>query len=245
MWSSHKWKAPFVLILLMLLGVPAGSQSGKTSDDISDRYVLPKEDDSDWWSRFKSDSLEVTRVEKEVAPGTLRIAGFNIDDEFEDIAARLGKATVAERSFQEQVCYVSTDAKHKVYLIFEVDELGSNFYLFSGGEAWRGRNLCRKTSQVSVQTHTASGLRLGLLPSEVQLILGPPDAVAADRFAYSRVVQHHTSAAEFARRRKMYPDSSDQQAHAELDTFEQYIDIDIRFTDSRLSYLSVSVSGGN
>jgi hypothetical protein len=242
MWSSKDWKAAFFLILLMLPGVPARSQTGKTSDDISDRYVLLKDDDSDWWSNMRSESLEVTKVEKDVAPGTLQIANLNVDADFEEIAAKLGKASVAERNFRDQVCYVSADARQDVHLIFEYDEFGSNFYLFTGGAEWNGNNLCFKTKQISMRTQTRSGLRLGLLPSEVQAILGPPDGVDADRFVYSRIVWHHPSPAESAERRKMYKDLSEQRAGTELDTFQQDIHIEARFTDSKLSFLVVSLS---
>jgi hypothetical protein len=37
----------------------------------------------------------------------------------------------------------------------------------------------------------------------------------------------------------MYPRLSDEQAHAEFDTFQQNIYVEARFTDAKLAYLAV------
>jgi hypothetical protein len=201
MWPKNWSKVVFLVLFLLPPCLNAGSQRGQVENDA----VSLDHDDSDWWSKAFSEKLDVTTGEKGLAPGTLQIADISIRTDFEEIAAKLGKAVFVGRNFRNQVCYVSDAPGQEVHLIFEVDELGSNFYLFTGGEDWNGSNLCFKTRRVSMRSHTGSGLRLGLLPSEMQSILGPPDAIDGDTFAYSRSVLHKRSPAEFAELRNMYP----------------------------------------
>jgi hypothetical protein len=243
MWSSKEWKAPFVFVLLVLLGVPARAQSG-CADGNPDS--VPIDDDSDWWSVSNSSPFEpialMSPVEKDVAPGTSQIAGVSLRDDFDDIAAKLGKTPMIDRPFRNQICYTSAESTQKVYLVFEVSEIDTSFYLFSGGPTWSGNNLCHQNKQISTDLTTDSGLRLGLSERQVRGILGEPDGVRGKTLTYSRKVWRPRSPEDFERLRKDQPELSDQQAHAQFDMVEVDIHIHARFADSKLTYLGVSES---
>jgi len=218
MWSS-RWKVLFALILFLLLGLPISSQPAGFDNETDS---VPLDDDSDWWSvtfPLPWAPMSADPVEKEVAPGTSQIAGVSLHDEFDDIAAKLGKTPMMDRPFRNQICYSSADGAQKVYLVFEVSEIDQSFYLFTGGPKWSGSNLCRGIRQVSTDLTTDSGLRLGLSEGQVKGILGEPDSATRDTFIYSRKVR------------------SPEDPEAVV-----FIQIRVHFTDSKLTYLGVSES---
>ena len=207
-------------------------------------------DHSDWWSinneHFHAPELKAQN--KDIAPANFQIVGVTLGShQFEKAAAKLGKAETVQRgdasTGREQVCYVSARAGRRVHLVFEFAELESTFYLFAGGAGWKGANLCVLSSKVSSNTSTASGLRLGLMRSEVEAILGKPDGVYGDKVVYSREVTRRTTPAEFERLRKESGEQlSDKAAHEKFDFYPAEVYIEARFANSKLNYLAVSES---
>ena len=127
-----------------------------------------------------------------------------------------------------------------VHLVFEFGEDESLFYIFAGGRDWKGSNYCVRSTQVSGNLSTASGLRLGLAPQQLEDILGHPDATVGDTLFYFRQVHKKSTPAEFEEQRKEYPEKlSDALAHEKFDfhTVEQYIVA--KFANSKLYYLAV------
>ncbi len=209
-------------------------------------------DRTDWWSINNGSSLRknVKVGHENVAVGTFEIAGVNLgSDQFEKRAIKMGKAPIVERgdasTGRQQVCYVAADDARKAYLIFEVGEDESVFYLFNDGADWIGEKLCLRTKQVSISSGTNSGLKLGLTRAEVEAALGKADATFDDRLVYSREVREKTTSAEFEKLRNEYPEHlSDKVAHEKFDFYSIDIYIEARFGKSGMSYLAVEKSGG-
>jgi hypothetical protein len=144
-------------------------------------------------------------------------------------------------SGREQLCYVSSKGTEKLYLIFEYGEVDATFYLFAGGRSWHGREFCASSEKISRTLSTPSGLRLGLTRKQVEAILGKPDMVADNRFVYFRENERKTTADEFERLRRDYPEQlSDKDAHEKFDSYTVQTYIEARFTGSGLNYLVVS-----
>jgi len=228
---------PISLLLICALLSPASrAQSTRLNDH------------SDWWSILNEESHgpEVKRNSKPIDDANFQIAGVAIGErQFEQLGAKLGKAKEVERgdasTGRHQVCYQSVEATEKVHLIFEFGEVEGTFYLFSGGQNWRGNELCVKSKAVSTGLSTSSGLKLGLGRPEVEAILGPPDAVKSDRVFYSREVRHKATRSEFEEQRKEYPEKlTDDEAHRKFAFFDVGAFIEARFVNSKLNYLAVS-----
>jgi hypothetical protein len=205
-------------------------------------------DTSDWWSMNNEHfhGRDVKPQDKDLDARNFQIAGVSVNDGFEKIAAKFGRAKIVERgdaSFgRSQVCYVSADDSAKVHLIFEGAEgEESYFYLFVGGADWKGSSLCVKSNLVSLNLRTPAGLGLGITPAEMKAILGPPDLVAGDRVIYSRVVERKATPQQFERFRKEYPEIlSDKRAHEKFDHFPVGMSIEAKFQGAKLIYLLVS-----
>ena len=208
-------------------------------------------DSSDWWSLIRREEVpaEIVRVtpkDKPIDDASFEIAGVAIGgQQFVELARKLGKADEIQRgdaaSGRRQVCYESAKGNPAVHLIFEFGEVEGTFYLFQGGADWNGSKACAKSTLISKNLMTRSGLRLGIERSRVEAILGPPDAVRADRIFYSREVRRKTTQKEFEEMRKDYPAKlSEQEAHDQFDFVEENCFIELHFRNSRLVYLAVS-----
>jgi len=207
-------------------------------------------DSSDWWSINREDPRpgNVKPSNHELQSSSFSLAGVTLGKGgVEAITARLGQAPEIERgdasTGRSQLCYTSA-ANSAVHVVFEFGEDESVFYLFSGGTPWRGSKYCVQSKRVSKSLSTASGLRLGLTRSEVEAVLGHPDATTANEFVYSRQFDRKTTPTEFETMRREYPATlSDEEAHRKFDSYsvEQYVLA--RFADFKLVYLAVSVSG--
>ncbi|HTS06404.1 MAG TPA: hypothetical protein VMP68_12540, partial [Candidatus Eisenbacteria bacterium] len=203
------------------------------------------DDHSDWWSILNEHSRgpRIKPSGHDLDARNFEIAKLDLAKvSFADIAARLGRAARIRRgdasSSREQACYVSAHGSMPTYLIFEFGEDVSNFYLFADGEGWKGRSSCAKSEQLSSDTSTFSGLRLGLTLEQFKAILGQPDSTADSELVYSRAVKTKSTPEQFERQRKEYPDAlSDRVAHEKFDFYTVSLYIEGRFTDSKLSYL--------
>lgn len=214
--------------------------------------VVRLKDHSDWWSILNEGSRgpDINPSAGDLDPKTLQIAKLDARKvDFKDITAKLGRAVRIQRgdasTSREQACYRSASFRGPIYLIFEFGEDESNFYLFADGEDWSGRNFCASSKKVSSDISTASGLRLGLTPDQFKAILGQPDTTVDHKLVYSRAVKVKSTPEQFDRQRKEYPDVlSDTLAHQKFDFYTVSIYIEAKFSDSKLSYLVVSRSGG-
>ena len=207
-------------------------------------------DSSDWWS-INTENLrgpEVAPASRELQSNNFYVAGVTLGHGgFDAITARLGRATVIGRgdgsTGRFQVCYTAA-TNSAVHLVFEFGEDESIFYLFSGGSPWKGSKYCVQSKRVSKRLSTASGLRLGLTRPEVEAVLGHPDATSRDELVYSRQFEQKSTPQEFEVFRSDYPQKlSDEEAHKKFDSYpvEQYVLA--RFSDLKLVYLAVAVSG--
>ncbi len=206
------------------------------------------EDKSDWWSLLNEDSSVPTMKKppnKDLDSANFQILGVVLGNQFDQIAANLGRARSVQRgnasTGRQQICYVSADAQETIHLIFELGEVELAFYLFAGGADWNGSNLCRTSQKVSTTIATKAGLKLGLTRPQIEAILGEPDFASDDRLVYYREVERKTTPKEFARMRKNYSQPlSDQEAHAKFDSYTVGMYIEARLTNAQLNYLAVS-----
>jgi hypothetical protein len=161
-------------------------------------------DNSDWWSRqviFTNLDLSAPSTNlqlREPKPSNFQIGGVALGNLGDAVSQQFGKATNVVRGdaayARGQTCYIS-DGLPQVHLIFEGDGegFGSSFYLFEDGPNWTGSDFCAKSSRVSANLQTASGVRLGATPSQVQSILGNPSTVLPDRLVYVFEVERKNS----------------------------------------------------
>ncbi|MGZ4858586.1 MAG: hypothetical protein ACXV8M_03435 [Candidatus Angelobacter sp.] len=223
-------KSLFCLLLLI-------AQSPKLPDHV---YLR---DNSDWWSTFtRAGNIEPQKID--TSDGNFRILGISLDEGgFSEIPAKFGKATEVSRgdasTGRRQFCYASVD--NALHLVFEKGELDYSFYLFSGGPAWKGNEYCLKSSFVSSDISTASGLHLGMSPTDVEAILGKSNAATGDTLVYSRSIRKETSQKDLKKIRERSPNMSE----AELSNYRFYdlnVSIEARFAESRLIYLGIAKS---
>ena len=217
---------------------------------VAPAYAQRLDDSSDWWSINREDprTPNATPSNHELQSNNFSLAGVNLGQGgVEAITARLGQAPEIKRgdasTGRSQLCYNSA-ANSAVHVVFEFGEDESVFYLFSGGAPWEGGKYCVQSKRVSKRLSTASGLRLGLTRSEVEAVLGHPDATTADEFVYSREFEQKSTPQQFEVFRRDYPQKlSDEEAHEKFDSYDVQQYVLARFSDSKLIYLAVAVSG--
>jgi len=206
-------------------------------------------DDSDWWSILRSPEEPIGGKfqQREIANANFRITGvFLRDYSLEAIERVMGVAPTTGRgdasTGREQACYVSSDAAHPTYLIFEQGEVNAAFYLFSETTPWNGRNLCVSSKRVSTNVRTNSGLHLAQTPEEVVKILGEPSERRGDALYYLLHVEKKTPPDQFARVRAQHPELSEKQLHDDYDRYDLTVFICAKFRRSSMVYLAVSVA---
>jgi hypothetical protein len=209
-----------------------------------------RSDNSDWWSNetyLSAPQTEKTQ-HRELTIATLQIA--TIKAGFGEIAraqAKLGRATIVSRGdaagSRTQTCYVTSDSD--THLVFEEGGEGfdASFYLFSGGPSWHGSELCSRLPFPSQRIQTASGLRLGLTPTQVEAVLGKPSKVSPDKLTYDLAVKKRTPKSELEKLRRQ--EGAGMSEKDFLESFEFYyvsFFVVAKFKAAKLVYLGVTTS---
>jgi hypothetical protein len=207
------------------------------------------DDDSDWWSiiRANSEHFHLKPQNLDTDTSNFQIDGVAVgDDELPKIVMKLGKAITVSRgdaaTARSQICYLSADESEKVHLIFESGEVQYAFYLFADGPGWTGGDLCVKSQSVTTSLRAASGLRLGLTPSQVESILGKPTVRKNDKLAYFRQFRKRNSIRDLQRLRQAHSDLNEKEFQENYDFYYLTVYIEARFSGSKLSYLGLSMS---
>jgi hypothetical protein len=217
--------------------------------------------------------------DREISSANFRILGVELSPAmFKPIEEKFGSIHTVLRgdasSGRSQACYVSTDVKSKIHLIFEQGEVGSSMYLFAGGPDWYGSNRCIPSKLVSEKLTTASGLRLGLSPAKLLAILGQPSDCeipvpfttsidtdlkgipfpcdghrpvtesAETRLRYSFHKAKSLTEPECAKALRIEPERTPQDAQNRC-VYDLNAGVDAYFTNGRLSFLAVSVAETN
>jgi len=163
---------------------------------------------------------------------------------FTRAATKLGKATMVQRgdasTGRQQVCYASLGAQEQVHLIFEQEEVGYTFYLFTDGPAWEGADRCVASNAISRSLATASGLHLGMTPAQVIAIIGKPTKRRENELVYSFSIRKKTSAKDLEEARERNPEMSEKEFQANYGHYDLGTGIVAKFVDSKLTYLAVS-----
>ena len=205
------------------------------------------EDDSDWWSFTKDDTLgmHLRPQEKLLSDADLTIAGIRLGKDSDDAPNKFGKATEIERGDaavgRTQICYRSLNGG--TFLIFEWGEVDSAAYLFAGGKSWSGRDKCSASGLVNRQTSTARGLKLGSSIEDVTRILGTPTGRKPDTLIYFFQKDKKNSPEEIAKFLREYKEANGREGDPK--DYEHYTVtsyIEAHFMQSRLTYLGMSTS---
>ena len=251
MTTVHRTTPKFLAIVSFLVFaatgcVPAFSWQTTTKQPHS---TVRLEDNSDWWSLTRENASDeaIEFQERDLPPSNFRILGIDLDKGLIDRAKeKLGVVTTVERgdasTGRDQLCYVSSDEVSKTYLIFERGEVNDAFYLFRGGTPWNGKDECSAKKVVSSGLSTASGLHLGLTPSQVIAILGRPTNRRKGELGYAVHTRKKTPAAELNEWRKQQPQMSDKEFKANYEFYDLSVGIVLKFVNSKLTYISISKS---
>lgn len=101
-------------------------------------------------------------------------------DFFQQIFKIMGKFhTVASgdaASGLEEACYRSADANDSTHLVFGEGEVSRSFTLSSDGSAWKWKTPCKRSSKISRDIATVSGIHMGQTQDQFIAILGLPTA---------------------------------------------------------------------
>lgn len=211
-------------------------------------------DSSDWWSYTRQEELPYQEPEhpihfqkREPEENNFQIAGVTLDEprhDFSAIRSKFGDGTEVERgdaaSGRNQICYVSISGG--VHLIFEFGEVNSVLYLFEGGPAWNGSDLCMRSKLVSRKGSTISGLRLGIGPEQVRVILGDPNIVSPNKFVYYFSYKKKTSASALAELRKTYSEMSNTEFSKNFEYADGEAYVEVRFASGKINYFAISKS---
>lgn len=210
-------------------------------------------DSSDWWSYTRQEELPVPKTRepikfqnREPVETNFEIAGVTLGAkwDFSDARSMFGETTEVERgdaaSGRNQICYKSKSGS--VHLIFELGEVDAVFYLFKDGPKWNGSDFCTVSDALFGNTSTASGLALGLTPSQVKVILGDPSVDTPSKLVYYFEYKKKTPAKAIAEFRKQNPNMSEGDllknfGYADVESY-----VEARFASGKLNYLAVSRS---
>ena len=209
-----------------------------------------RSDSSDWWSLIRREefpsSEHITPEDRQPAETNFQIAGITLGSpfDFSDIRSKYGEGAEVTRgdaaSFRDQMCYVSPSGD--VHLIFEFGEVESVLYLLQGGKSWNGDELCARSNAVSINSSTASGLRLGIAPEQLRSILGNPVMATTEKLIYCFGYRIKTSPEALAKSRKNYPEMSDAEFAKNFEYADGYVYIEARFSAGKLNLLAISKS---
>jgi hypothetical protein len=201
------------------------------------RKDLP--DDSDWWTLVVSRGAVLGEPKGERPPvGNFTIAGIDLGPgSFNDVIPKFGTATVVMRGEQtesrEQLCYKSSDGKTR--LIFERGEAGEAFYLVGEGPDWNGSSRCVESPLVTSTIATASGLKLGMTPIEVQGVLGDPCANIPGKSEWLWTGQFVLTVDELTRIRKREPNIEIKDSEVAAVRHNLSAVIEVTYTNGRSS----------
>ncbi len=204
------------------------------------------EDNSDWWSWIKQDSLPegLKPQSRKPADSNFQVLDLTLGADFDRVRSRFGQAIEVTRGDaavgRHQVCYVSDSGR--IHAVFEVGEVDSVLYLFENGPDWNGSELCARSAVVSANFSTKSGLKLGLSTQQVQTVLGKPNIATTNKLVYYFEFKKKTSAEGLVQLRKDNPNMSETEFNKNFDYLDVDAYIEARFASGRLNYLVISRS---
>ncbi len=213
------------------------------------------DDNSDWWSVFKDDSMGAGLKPQNRGPSSSNYSfqGGWLRDEpclvahcVPDIVNRFGPATAVERrdeaTGREQVCYESPDGKF--HFVVEWGEINAVAYLFDGGPDWNGSKHCTVSPLALHDLSAGSGLKLGLSRKQIRSILGSPNVSNPYRMVYYFHFKKRTSVETLKALRASNPGMSEDEFKRNFETADATSYIEARFSAGKLTYLAVSESDG-
>lgn len=250
--STKPGKSAYFLLLCSCSLIFAPGAHGQVQREVappakSDTYAIA------------DDGVKVRIQRRQIANSNFRISGVDLasdQDVLLQAAKALGKTTTEltgdASTSNDAACYQSASGSDQTHLIFGRGELDSSFTLTSNGTAWDAKRPCKKSAEITHDTATDSGLRLGLTKQQVLSILGLATAKRQNlrqhtkTLIYSLQGKGQTNPRKLARmwqeelRRTPFESHQDFLENYEFYTLEVYISA--RFVNDSLTRLYVSWS---
>lgn len=229
---------------------PAPTEWNSTADTAHTESLA---DDSDWWSMLRPEESDrgIPKLKRTPPAGILRILGINLEENWNmsQLFRKLGPATTVQRgdaaTSRAQTCYASGAGHGNVHLIFEEGEVTESYYLFQGGLLWKGESLCAPSNLVSASIRNDAGVGLGQTPQQVMALLGRPSLRSPGRLVYVFALQEKTSAKDLTKIRKAHPQMSEKELEENFGSYYLWVEIRVRFQNSKSSYIGVLWSETN
>jgi hypothetical protein len=191
----------------------------------------------------------------ELAKANFEIAGVNLTDyreALDEAASTLGKATTHTSgdasTHLEEACYQSADKNDRTLLIIQRGEVSPSFVLAADRSAWKWNTPCRRSTKVTRQMATASGLRLDLTQEQVIAILGLPtsrshnERAHSDSVSYELEMRKRASQTSLIHSRREHPEMSEKELEQNYGYYDLSESIHGEFANDSLVELEVGWS---
>jgi hypothetical protein len=243
---------PVALFLLLSAVIPISRFYGQDKPEIAP----PAKSDS----YAEDEKGRKIRVQQREVPGTnFKIAGVDLaasGDFFNQVFGILGDFDIAESgdasTALREACYRSVGDADPTILILGEGEVDQSFTLSSDGSAWKWKSPCRKTSKITRDLPTASGLRLGQTQEQVIAVLGLPTRRSRnfkngwDDLAYELEAKKRMSSKELAPylqdALKEHPNLDQRNWIKEYGFYDLSVSIEAKFLNDKLTTLKVDWS---
>ncbi len=189
---------------------------------------------------FAGDLSSTVRHE-EIDSGHITVLGIMAGARtIEEVTAKLGPAAPFNRGTKERpvmaICYVSEKDNTKVLFVAGprgVRERVTEIKLISGDVRFADAERCARSTLVSKDIATESGVRLGMTASGIKAQLGPPTDESPGFLGYEFHVERRLTEAEVRRIEKRWPDVRKYPYH------DVSSSVEARFVGKRLKRLDL------
>ena len=191
----------------------------------------------------------------ELAKGNFQIAGIHLAaykealDQAADILCKTATHASGDASTAlEEACYQSSDRNDSTLLIIQRGEVSPSFVLAADRSYWKWSIPCRRSTKVTRQISTASGLRLGLTQEQVIAVLGRPTSriqnhgLHRNSISYDFEMRRRTSQTWLMRSRREHPEMSERELEQNYGHYDLWESINAEFENDSLVTLVVNWS---
>jgi len=196
------------------------------------------------------------RVQRgELPKGNFQIAGIDLaahkevlDQAVDSLGKTATHASGDASTALEEACYQSSDRNDGTLLIIQRGEVSPSFVLAADRSYWKWSTPCRRSTKVTRQISTASGLRLGLTQEQVIAVLGLPTSrmqnhkLHSDSISYDFEMRKRTSQTWLMRSRRQHPEMSEKELEQNYGHYDLWESINAEFVNNSLVTLVVNWS---
>ncbi len=185
--------------------------------------------------------MSTTMRHEEIDSGHITVLGVTAGARtIEWVMAKLGNAVPFNRGTKERplmaICYASNIDNTRVLFVAGprgVRDQITEIQLISEDVRFDDAPRCVRTTYVSKDIATGSGLKLGMTPAEIKALLGPPTDESPGFLGYEFHVERRLTEAEVERIEKRWPDVRKYPYH------DVSSSVEARFAGKRLKRLDL------